>query len=132
MEKHERSCHKNPNRVPYEGELTYSAQTGNVVNFGTDDNLPDGLSWLEWVEHEKMPSYWPGKPGMIYHHGEWHEVPGYQTDVPKGAHGYVGGPPPFDLWPKYGETPLNEFPAIQRWEAMQTILHPEHEVDLIS
>lgn len=118
MERHEKHCYKNPNRVPYEGELTYVGQTGKTVNYGESDDLPSGLSWIEWQEHDKMPKWWPGSSGMIFHEGQWYHVPGYSSDTPKGAHGCAGGPPPFDIWPTGGGVPLSEISAKHRWDSL--------------
>lgn len=115
IETHERHCYRNPKRVPYEGELTYSGQMGRVEDFG-DFGGPEGSRWLEWVWHESMPAWWPGAAGMIYHEGAWYNVPGHTVTYPTGAHGYAGGPPPEDEWPTFQGIPVNEFPARVRWK----------------
>lgn len=112
MERHERHCYKNPGRVPYEGELSFVGQTGRYRNYGGSDDLPDGLSWIEWQEYDEMPNWWPGDSGMIFHDGEWHVVEGYRRTPAKGAHGCAGGACDVEEWPKR----LNEIPAASRWE----------------
>ncbi len=127
MVKHERHCYKNPDRVPYEGELAYIGFTGKVADYGCDDALPDGLRWLEWQEYDPLPKWWPGE-GMIFHAGGWHKVEGHKIIIPTGAHGYGGGPPPSDEWPICGNQPLNEWGAANRWEALKQAKMPEIQI----
>lgn len=81
---HELTCYKNPDRVPYVGEMTFIGQTGKIVDYGHDDSVNG--RWLEWNDHE-MPKWWPGESGMIWTGEEWIKVPGYSVTTATGAHG---------------------------------------------
>lgn len=121
---HEVSCFKRPDRDSFLGELSSILATGKAVDFGEEPfgGNPPGCTWSEWVEHEddEMPLWYPG-PGKIWTGARWATVPGYRYDYPTGAHGYAGGPPPYDVWPTVdsslpgepgtSQVLLNELPA---------------------
>lgn len=105
---HEAQCFKNSARTPYLGELTFTGQTGKFVNYGYDESIRD--VWREWVEHDPVPDWWPGSPGMIWDGAKWCSVPGYVQQPPKPGHGCAGGAPCEDQWPSLNGEPL---PAIR-------------------
>ena len=111
-------CFKNPERTPRVGELTSVDQTGRIVDYGESSALPGGMSWLEWDEHDVMPSWWPGV-GKVFDGAAWRDVPGYRTEAATGAHGCAGGAPPVDVWPLLDGTPLDEVPATDRLRILE-------------
>lgn len=112
--KHESTCYKNPSRVPYPGELTFVGQTGKERNYGFDESING--TWLEWVEHDQMPAWWPGDTGMMWTGQEWLTVPGYYRFPAKPGHGCAGGAPDEEEWPEFDETPFHLMTAKRRLE----------------
>lgn len=109
--RHEKHCLKNPDRVPWDGEITSFKQTGKMRDYGYHDCING--SWYEWVDFDVMPDWWPGQ-GKIYIKGEWHDVPGYKCEVITGAHGCAGGAGCEDIWPK--NMPSRTFERVSWWE----------------
>lgn len=114
--KHESTCYKNPARVPYPGELTFIGQTGKIVNYGYDDSIK--MDWVEFVEHDEMPRWWPGEAGMIWTGEQWMKVPGYQQIPAKPGHGCAGGAPDEEEWPEFDETPIHLMTTKKRLAAL--------------
>ena len=112
MARHEAHCYKNPERVPYEGELSYIGQTGTYKDFSSEDG-----PWHEWVEFDPLPKWWPGE-GMIFHDGKWYHVPGYRRERAEPGHGCAGGACDTDVYPHE----LPRIPAAGRWAVLK-----EHE-----
>lgn len=116
IEKHESHCFKNDDRVPFVGELTFIARTGEIVNYGHKEEI-DGV-WLEWQEHEEMPPWWPGAPGMIYDGTAWRPVPGYRLEPPEPGHGCAGGACEREIWPELDGIPLPQLRTLERLEIL--------------
>lgn len=119
-ESHEPKCFKNPGRTPYVGELTFASRAGKVADEGP--LVETGDRWLEWVPwgHEEgfdPPPWWPG-PGKIWNGETWENVRGWFSDYPQGAHGFAGGPPPRDHWPRIDGRTLDKWPPQMRLEIL--------------
>jgi len=104
---HELHCWKNPQRIPYFGELTHADQMGKVLDYGFDESING--TWLEWTEHDEMPQWWPGHlgeyggAGCIYAYDGWHVVEGYRQDPAPRGHGCAGGSCGQEIWPVSAE-----------------------------
>jgi len=122
VKRHEVHCFLNPNRIPYLGEMTSVKRTGKDKDFGWQEDM--NCHWYEWVPYsdEQMPAWWPGE-GKIFDGKQWHSVSGYSIGHPTGAHGYAGGPPPYDIWPEFEGKPLNEFTGRERLHHLRLTEH---------
>ncbi len=85
MADHERRCFKNPERVPYLGELTMVRSTGYYVTCYSEGNMPPGISWCEWVDNP-LPSWWPSELGKydgcgcLFTPDGWIALEGYRQE----------------------------------------------------
>jgi hypothetical protein len=113
--RHELHCYKNPDRTPYEGELSYIGLSGTTKDFGPDASI--GCNWFEWTPFDPPPKWWPGE-GKIFHDGQWHDVPGYKLVPAKPGHGCAGGACPEEEWPCIESCSLPSLPAKERFNQL--------------
>jgi len=86
MTNHETHCFKNEHRIPYEGEISRPWICFDPDGDGPADDEPEG------APHS----------GMIYHEGQWLDVPGYKNHE----------------FPVINGTPLDKIPAGSRFDAL--------------